>query len=219
MTDRDQQDAPDDPAVRASADAFLPAATAASEGFKTLYVWARAWFRRRHSAVRSLVAVSIWFAGNWTYNRIAPTIFETFRSLLRRVSVDGAVAPAFGTLAERPTVASVPVLLVLLVIVVVQNRAQTRKLKSIESKVTTMSESPKTSPNGGTRGLPPTGPRAIGGAIVGAIVGAVVGIWLGPGSVPAGMFLGFTIGDRWDIRAYERDPLTPDLNIEPGPEE
>jgi hypothetical protein len=169
---------------------------------------------RAPSLVQSVIAVAAWFSGNWTYNRIAPQITGALQTLLRRLSFEFSIAPALKTLGGRSVLVSVPVFLILLVTLVVQNRTQTQKLKTIESKVTTVADSTGKSTDGGTRELPPTGPRAVGGAIIGAIVGASISIWLGPGSILAGAFLGFTTGDRWDIRAYERDPLTPNLNAE-----
>ena len=216
MTDGDEQT---DPKVRESVDAFRLAVTAVSDGFTTLLGWGRAWLDRRHPVVQFTAATIVWFGANWTYNRIAPEIIGVLQTLLRWVSFEFPVAPALNLLEERPVSVSVLVLPLLLVTVVVQNRVQTRKLKTIESKMTTMSDSMKKSADGGTRELPPIGPRATGGAVIGAIVGAFVGIWFGPGSVLAGAFLGFTTGDKWDIRAYEESPLTPDLNTESSTEQ
>lgn len=46
-----------------------------------------------------------------------------------------------------------------------------------------------------------------------------MGLSFGPGGLLAGALLGFMIGDRRDIRAYERNPHTPDLNPEPKAEQ
>lgn len=209
----------DDPGIGESVDSFRQAGSAASDGFQKLCGLGRAWFERRHFSVQFVISLVFWFSGNWAYNRIEPTIMSVLRDLLGRVYFEIAVAFPFSIFEERPVFASALVLLALLVTVVIQNRVQTRRLKTIESILTTMSDSTKASTDGGTRELPPTGPRAIGGAIIGAIIGAILAIWFGPGSILAGAFLGFTTGDRWDIRAYERNPLTPDLNAETGAEE
>lgn len=207
MAGRDQRDDPD---VQESVDAFRRAGTAASNGFRTLYEWSYVWIERRHSLVQFAIGFVVWFGGNWTYNRIAPTLIEITLASLRRMSSGFATSSAFGVLRNRPVLASVQVVMVLLVALIVQNRAQTRKLKSVESKMTTMSNPPTRSTDGGTRERPPTGPRGIGGAVIGAIVGT----WFGPGGVLAGIYLGFWIGVKLDYRAHERDPLTPDLNRE-----
>jgi hypothetical protein len=109
----------------------------------------------------------------------------------------------------------VQILTSLLALVIAQNRPQTRKLKDVEDKLTNMSKGSKEIADGGTRELPPTGSRAV----FGTIAGGALGITFGPGGLLAGMLLGFVMGDRRDIRAYERDRHTSDLNAEPPREQ
>lgn len=207
MTERDEQSGP---RVRESVDAFRRAVMATSDGFRTLYEWSQAWVSRRHSLVQFAVVGTVWFAGNWTYNRIAPQIIEVTTASVRLLSSADVVAPAFGVLQTRPVLASIQAVLILLVVLVVQNRAQTQKLNSVETKVVTMTNSTGKRADGGSRESTPTGPRGPGGAVIGAIIGS----WFGPGGILAGIYLGFWIGVKLDYRAHERDPLTPDLSTE-----
>lgn len=202
------EDESDGPRVRRSVDSFRRAGSAASEGFGMLYEWSRAWFECRHSSIRFSIVVAVWFGGNWMYNRVAPTIVEITLALLRRISSELVLAPIFDALENRPVLASAQILLALLAFIVAQNRKHTRKLKNVEDKLTIMVDKPTRGSDGGTRELPPTGPRAIGGAIA----GGAIGVSFGPGGLLAGILLGFIMGDKRDIRAYERDPHTPDLN-------
>lgn len=198
---------PDDPEVRESVDSFRRAGSAVGDGLGTLYEGSRMWLGRRHWVVRFVTASAIWFGGNWTYNRIAPTVIEGVLASLRRLS-GFEIAPLFGAFENRPLLVSAQVLMVLLAVVVAQNRIQTRKLKDIKHKLATMTNDPTEVTDGGPRELPPTGGRAIGGAIA----GGAIGLTFGPGGLLAGMFLGFAIGDRRDIRAYRRNPHTPNAD-------
>ncbi|MFC7081082.1 hypothetical protein [Halorussus caseinilyticus] len=69
-----------------------------------------------------------------------------------------------------------------------------------------MTNEPAGVTDGGASELPPTGGRAI--------AGGAIGVTFGPGGLLAGILLGFTIGDRRDIRTYERSSHTPDPSDE-----
>lgn len=204
--DGDRTDLP----VRASVASFRRAGNAASDGFRALRKGIRTWVERRHSVVQFGFATTFWFAGNWAYNRIALRILALIEEVVERVFFGSATASLVAFLEGNLVLLSVQFLTVLIAIVVGQNRIQTQKLKDIEVKMTTMTKENVEATDGGTRELPPIGGRAIGGTIA----GGAIGLSFGPGGVLAGMFLGFAWGDKLDIRAYERDPHTPDLNRE-----
>lgn len=196
--------------VRASLDSFRRAGTAVSNGFRVFHKGTRAWVERRHSAIQFGFATAFWFAGNWVYNRTAPTVTRLALLAAERV-FSGIEAVSIVSLIESNLVlASVQFLSALIAVVVGQNRIQTRRLKNVESILTTMTDGRSEATDGGARELPPVGGRALGGMIA----GGAIGLSFGPGGVLAGMFLGFAWGDKLDIRAYERDPHTPDLNPE-----
>ncbi|WP_135825490.1 hypothetical protein [Halorussus ruber] len=210
-----EDDEQDDLDVRASVDSFRRAGVAASDGLGRLYEAGRMWLGRRHSLVRFVAATAIWFVGNWTYNRIASPIIGTATKILGQISSELAVTPAVAFLEGNPIFASLQLLVILIAVVVAQNRRHTQKLKDSEDKLTNMTNGSEEITDGGSRKLPPTGPRAIGGLIA----GGAIGLSFGPGGVLAGMFLGFAWGDKLDIRAYERNPNTPELNRESNTEQ
>lgn len=207
MAESDQQDGPE---VRELVDAFRRAGLAVSEGIRTLYEWSQAWVGRRHSLVQFAVVGTVWFAGNWTYNRVAPFIIDVTMGSIRLISSEIVVAPVLGVLQTHPVLISMQIALILIVVLIVQNQSHTRKLNTVESKLTTMTDSAAKRTDGGPHENPPNGPRGPGGAVIGAIVGS----WFGPGGVLAGIYLGFWLGVKLDYRAAKRDPLTPDPNAE-----
>lgn len=93
-------------------------------------------------------------------------------------------------------------------IVVTQNRTQTQKLNTLESKLTTVSSEPAEVTDGGT----PVERGPSEWTACGVICGAIVGSWFGPGGVLAGVYLGFWLGGKVDRRTDRHDPLTTDLN-------
>lgn len=205
-----ESDKRDGRVIETAVDSFRKAGTAVRDGFKALYVYNRVWLGRRHSLVQFTVASAMWFVGNWTYNRIAPPIIQLITTVADRASSEFAVAPVVALLEGNSVLVFVQFLTVLIAVVVAQNRRHTQKLKKVEDTLTSMSKRPAEVTDGGDKTLPPTGPRAIGGAIA----GGAIGISFGPGGLLAGVFLGFAIGDKRDIRAYERDSRSPDLNVE-----
>lgn len=160
------------------------------------------WLGRRHSLVQFVAAAIVWFVGNWAYNRIASPAVRFVTAVADRISLGFTVAPVVTFIEGNPGLVFAQVLTVFIAVVVAQNRIQTRNLTGIEDKLTIMTREPRRAADGGSRKLPPTGGRAIGGAIA----GGAIGITFGPGGLLAGVLLGFAIGDRRDVRAYERDP-------------
>src|SRR6056297_1507977 len=117
---------PDDPELEASVDSFRRAGVAETEGCRTAYAWSRAWIDRRHWLVQVGVVSVMWFAGNWTYNRIAPPILRVGTELLDRLSPEFAVTPVVTFFEGTPVLASVQILMALIAVVVGQNRMQTQ---------------------------------------------------------------------------------------------
>lgn len=210
MTERDQQGDPDDPDVRESVVAFRQAGVAVSDGLRTLYEWSQAWAGRRHTVIQFALATTVWFGGNWTYNRVAPFIIGGVMASIRLVSSSVVAPPMFRILQTRPVLVTVHLVLIFIVVLIVQNQGHTRKLNTMEAKLAIVTNSAAKRTDGGSREGPPNGPRAPGGAVIGAIVGS----WFGPGGVLAGIYLGFWIGVKLDYRAQENNELAQKVNTE-----
>lgn len=213
MAGSDQQGDRDDHDIRESVNAFRQAGSAVSDGFRILSEWGHNWVERRHLLVQFLLVGTVWFAGNWTYNRIAPPMIAAITTLANQFPSE--IGPVLSFLRGNPVFVSVQIVLLLVVVVATQNQMHTRRLNMIESKSTTMSSEPREVPDGGKsqRDIPSDW------TICGVVCGAIIGSWFGPGGVLAGMYLGFWRGSKLDRRVYENDPLTPDLNQKAKPEQ
>jgi hypothetical protein len=156
-----------DPKTRKSVDSFRRAGTAVGDGIRTLYESSRVWLGRRHSVARFAVAAAVWFAGNWTHNRIAPSIVRIAKVAADRLSFAFAVGPVVTFFEGNSVLLLAQFLTVLVAAVVARNRIRTQKRTGIENNSTIMATTPRKATDGGSRKLPPTGGRAIGGAIAG----------------------------------------------------
>lgn len=198
----------DEPDVQESVDSFRRAGSAVSDGLTDLYDAGQAWVNRRHSFVQFAIGILVWFGANWTYNRVSPPLVRFTVSLIERASSEFSVAFVSVVLESSPVLASVQILTALIAIVVAQNRAQTRKLKDIEDKLTTVTTRPAEATDGGTPKRRPTAAWALGLAIA----GGALGFSFGPGGVLAGIYFGLLVGGKLDRRVHERDPQTADPN-------
>jgi len=171
---------------------FRRAATKVTEGLKHLYHGGKNQLADQHIVVQSAITVGLWFAGNWTYNRIAPQVVDSVAGLFSSVRPTSVLALTLELLGADFAFPATQLSGILLGMLVGQTRLQTRRLKRIETKVTDMGKAGETATDGGSPDPETIGGGGLGGAIAGGFAGAS----FGPGGVLAGAYLGYVLGER-----------------------
>lgn len=130
---------------------FRSASVKASEGIKHLYHGGKERLADQHVAVKGAFTFGLWFAGNWVYDRTAPLFVNSVTHVLSAVPIHATVSLVLGFLTGDVVLSTARLLGISTGALLGQNRLQTRKLKDIESKSTTMTGKQPTATDGGSR--------------------------------------------------------------------
>lgn len=179
--------------VSESLRSFRRAGSKATEGIGHLYHGGKEQLADQHVVVKGVITFGLWFTGNWVYTRIASSFVNVVVHLFSTVPTDSVLAILLGFLGGDAVLSTAHLLGISTGALLGQNRLQTRKLKDIESKLTTMGEKSPAATDGGSQD-----PEYVsgGGGLGGAIAGVSIGISFGPGGVLAGAYLGYVVGER-----------------------
>lgn len=172
------------------------------EGLGHLYHGGKERIADQHAVVQVTLTVGLWFTGNWTYNRVAPPIFDSFASAISHVPIESMLELMVSLLSGDVVLSTTQLLGASTGAILVHNQFQTRRIKRIEDNVIAMNGGHPAATDGGS----PGSERTVRGAgLGGALAGASIGLSFGPGGVLAGIYLGYVVEQRLMRRAFSDD--------------
>ena len=118
---------------------FRRAGSRVIEGVAHLYHGGKDRISDQHAVVQCALTMGLWFAGNWIYNRIAPSIIDLFARAVTNVPTESMLTLVFGLLSGDFALSTAQLPGISTGVLLGHNQLQTQRVKRIGNNVIAMS--------------------------------------------------------------------------------